>query len=53
MADAIHIDLRGFEPPEPMVATLQAIDGGQIDAAIVAHLERSRSFYIQSSTNED
>ena len=52
MADAIHIDLGGFEPPELMVAILQAIDGGQIDAAIVAHLDRSRSFYIRNSTNE-
>jgi len=43
-ADAIHIDLRGLEPPEPMVAILQAIDGGEVDTALIAHLDREPIF---------
>jgi Uncharacterized conserved protein (DUF2249) len=43
-ADAIHIDLRGLEPPEPMVAVLQAIDGGEVDTALIAHLDREPIF---------
>ena len=43
-ADAIHIDLRGLEPPEPMVAILQAIDGGEVDTVLIAHLDREPIF---------
>ena len=43
-ADAVHIDLRGLEPPEPMVAILQTIDGGDIDTALIAHLDREPIF---------
>jgi len=43
-ADAVHIDLRGLEPPEPMVAVLQAIDGGEVDTALVAHFDREPIF---------
>ena len=43
-ADAVHIDLRGLEPPEPMVAILQTIDGGEVDTALVAHLDREPIF---------
>jgi hypothetical protein len=42
--DAIHIDLRGLEPPEPMVAVLRAIDGGEVDTALIAHLDREPIF---------
>ena len=43
-ADAVHIDLRGLEPPEPMVAILKTIDGGEVDTALVAHLDREPIF---------
>jgi len=43
-ADAVHIDLRGLEPPEPMVAVLQAIDGGEVDTALIAYLDREPIF---------
>ena len=43
-ADAVHLDLRGLEPPEPMVAILQAIDGGGVDTALIAHLDREPIF---------
>jgi hypothetical protein len=42
--DATHIDLRGLEPPEPMIAILQAIDGGEADKALVVHLDREPIF---------
>ena len=43
-ADALHMDLRGLEPPEPMVAVLRAIDGGEVDTALVAQLDREPIF---------
>lgn len=43
-ADAVHLDLRGLEPPEPMVAVLQAIDSGDIDSVLVAHFDREPIF---------
>jgi len=43
-ADAVHIDLRGLEPPEPMVAVLQAVDGGEVDTALIAYLDREPIF---------
>jgi len=41
---AVHIDVRGLEPPEPMVAILQAIDRGEVDTVLVAHLDREPIF---------
>ena len=43
-ADADHIDVRNLEPPGPMVAILQAIDGGGVDTALIAHLDREPIF---------
>jgi len=43
-ADAVHIDVRNLEPPEPMLAILEAIDGGEIDTALIAHLDREPIF---------
>lgn len=43
-ADAVHIDVRGLDPPEPMVAILQLIDSGEVDTALVAHLDREPIF---------
>lgn len=42
--DAVHIDVRGLEPPEPMVAILQAIDSGGADSVLIAHLDREPIF---------
>ncbi len=44
VADAVHIDVRGLAPPEPMVAILQTIDGGDIDTALIAHLDQEPIF---------
>ena len=43
-ADAVHIDLRGLEPPEPMVAVLQTIESGEVDTALVGHFDREPIF---------
>lgn len=42
--DALHIDLRGLEPPEPMVMILRMLDGGEADGPLVAHLDREPIF---------
>ncbi|HEY7460132.1 MAG TPA: DUF2249 domain-containing protein [Xanthobacteraceae bacterium] len=42
--EAVHIDVRGLEPPEPMVAILQMIDGGEASTVLVAHLDREPIF---------
>lgn len=42
--DAVHIDVRGLDPPEPMVAILQTIDSGEVDTALVAHLDQEPIF---------
>ncbi len=39
-ADGMHIDLCGLEPPEPTVAILALIDGGEAGASLTAHLDR-------------
>lgn len=41
---AVHIDVRGLEPPEPMVAILRAIDSGEAETVLVAHLDREPIF---------
>lgn len=43
-ADAVHVDVRGLEPPEPMVIILRLIDGGEVDAPLIAHLDREPIF---------
>ena len=42
--DAVHIDVRGLDPPEPMVAILQAIDSGEVHTILIAHLDREPIF---------
>lgn len=42
--DAVHIDVRGLDPPGPMVAILQTIDSGEVDTALVAHLDQEPIF---------
>lgn len=43
-ADAVHIDVRGLDPPEPMVAILGVIDSGEAGSVLVAHLDREPIF---------
>ena len=43
-AEAVHIDVRGLEPPQPMVMILGLIDGGNAGSPIVAHLDREPIF---------
>jgi hypothetical protein len=42
--EAVHIDVRGLEPPEPMVEILRLIDHGEIDGVLIAHLDREPIF---------
>lgn len=42
-ADGIHIDVRGLNPPEPMVAILQVLEGGEV-SIVTAHLDREPIF---------
>lgn len=42
--DAVHVDVRGLDPPEPMVTILRAIDSGEADHVLVAHLDREPIF---------
>ena len=37
--EAVHVDLRGLAPPEPVVTVLQMIDGGEVDAVLIAHFD--------------
>jgi hypothetical protein len=43
-AEAARIDVRGLEPPEPMVQILRLIDQGKVDDVLVAHLDREPVF---------
>jgi hypothetical protein len=43
-AEGIHIDVRGLEPPDPMVAILRLIDEDPDRSVIIAHLDREPIF---------
>lgn len=43
-ADGLHLDVRGLPPPEPMVKILSLIDGGQVEGALIVHLDREPIF---------
>ena len=40
MATPIMLDVRGLEPPEPMVTVLRAIESGDVDTALVGHFDQ-------------
>jgi hypothetical protein len=40
----MHLDLRGLDPPEPMVTILRLIDGGQAEPVLIAHFDREPIF---------
>lgn len=42
-ADGLHLDVRGLEPPQPMVQILALVDSGEADS-IVVHHERDPIF---------
>jgi hypothetical protein len=42
--EGVHIDVRGLDPPEPMVAILGLIDRGEVDAVLIATLDREPIF---------
>jgi hypothetical protein len=42
--EGVHLDLRGLEPPEPMVAVLRAIDSGDAESVIIGHFDREPIF---------
>ena len=42
--EGVHIDVRGLEPPEPMVEILRMIDRGEVDSVLIAHLDRDPIF---------
>ena len=41
--DAVHVDVRGLEPPEPMVEILRMIDSGEAPV-IVGYFDREPIF---------
>jgi hypothetical protein len=43
-ADGVHIDLRGLDPPEPMVTILRMIDSGEVESELIAHFDREPIF---------
>jgi hypothetical protein len=42
-ADGVHIDVRGLNPPEPMIEILKLLDGGGL-SSLTAHLDREPIF---------
>jgi uncharacterized protein DUF2249 len=43
-ADGMHLDVRGLEPPQPMVKILGLIDSGEAGDVLVVHLDREPIF---------
>lgn len=42
--DGLHLDVRGLEPPNPMVRVLTLIDSGEADDVLIVHLDREPIF---------
>jgi hypothetical protein len=43
-ADGLHVDVRGLDPPQPMIEILGLIESGQAGAVLTAHLDREPIF---------
>ena len=43
-AEGVHIDVRGLQPPEPMVGILCMIAHGVVDSVLIAHFDREPIF---------
>ena len=42
--DGVHVDVRGMQPPEPMVTVLRTIESGDVDSALIGHFDREPIF---------
>jgi hypothetical protein len=42
--EGTHLDLRGLDPPEPMVTILNLIDAGDTAPVLIAHFDREPIF---------
>lgn len=42
--EALHLDLRGLDPPEPLVTVLRMIDQGEVDGVLIAHFDHEPVF---------
>jgi hypothetical protein len=42
-ADGTHLDVRGLNPPGPMLAILELLEGGEV-SSLIAHLDRDPIF---------
>ncbi|MBI4273879.1 MAG: DUF2249 domain-containing protein [Rhizobiales bacterium] len=43
-ADGQHLDVRGLEPPQPMVEVLGLIDRGEAENVVIVHLDHEPIF---------
>lgn len=43
-AEGLHIDVRGLEPPQPMLAILKLLESGAVTTGIIVHHEREPVF---------
>ena len=43
-ADAVHLDLRGLQAPEPLLTVLRTLDSGEVDAILVGHFDEEPIF---------
>ena len=50
-ANTVHVDVRGLSPPEPMVAILRLLEGGEVESVLVAHLDREPIFLYPELDN--
>jgi hypothetical protein len=42
--DGMHLDMRGLEPPQPMVKILGLIDHGQAEPVMIVHFDHEPIF---------
>jgi Uncharacterized conserved protein (DUF2249) len=43
-SEGVHLDVRGLEPPQPMVKILGLIDSGKAGDLLIVHLDREPIF---------
>ncbi len=43
-SEDVHLDVRGLEPPQPMVRILGLIDSGEAGDVLIVHLDREPIF---------
>ncbi len=42
--EGVHLDVRGLEPPQPMVKILRLIDSGEAGDILIVHFDRDPIF---------